>query len=86
MTQAERFAAMRYQDGFEAGLRECAKLRKVNQRLLAAAKAVFGLIETGMLVRDISHDHEDGWAIRQLPLEDGWRQLKQSIEAAEGTI
>jgi hypothetical protein len=31
-----------------------------------ALRNLYGLIDSGWLVRDVSHDHEDGWGLKQL--------------------
>jgi hypothetical protein len=46
---------------------ECKALRAENERLREVLTELFGLIESGYLVRDISRDAEPGWAMRQLP-------------------
>ena len=52
--------------------------------LLSASKAVFAQIEEGNLVRDISHDHEHGWAMRHIPMIKSLAQLREAIALAEG--
>jgi hypothetical protein len=37
------------------------------KELEESLKAIIGHIENGFLVRDISKDHEPGWAVKQLP-------------------
>ena len=34
--------------------------------LEASLENLFGLVESGYLVRDVSHDHEEGWAMKQM--------------------
>lgn len=56
-----------------------------NARLIAAAPdlyealaAVMAHVDSGVLVRDISHDHERDWAMRQIHLV---RALKMAQDA-----
>jgi len=55
----------------------------VRSELLEAAKAVYQLIESGVLVRDTSKDHEPDWVMKQFPLVKGLAKLKAAIEKAE---
>jgi hypothetical protein len=43
----------------EAAIAKNATLRK-------ALRDLYGLVDSGWLARDISHDHEDGWVMKQL--------------------
>ena len=65
--------------------------REANARLIAAApdlleacEAIFKLVDSGELVRSTAHDHEGGWAMRQIPLVKGLQQLEAAIRKAEG--
>ncbi len=52
--------------------------------LLAVAKEVWTLIENGSLVRNVSHDVEPDWALKQLPLIKTLTRLEQAIAKCEG--
>ena len=52
--------------------------------LLEACKTLIELIDTGYLVRDISHDGEPGFAIRQLEPVMQLRSVVLAIAKAEG--
>ena len=43
------------------------ELEGENERLREALAGLYGLVESGDLVRDISKDHETDWALKQLP-------------------
>ena len=62
-------------------------VRAVNSHagLLEALRAVLDLIDTGYLIRDISHDAEPGFAIRQLEPVLQLRNAVVAIAAVEGT-
>jgi len=72
--------------------RESAKLLAKNLRqgeatkdeLLEAAKAVYELIESGWLVRDISKDSEPDFALRQIEPVRKLKMLNEAIAKAEG--
>lgn len=59
------------------------RLEAVNAELLEALKGIFGLVESGDLVRDISKDHESDWALRQLPFIAKLKAAEQAIASAE---
>lgn len=66
---------------------------KANARLIAAApelleacKALFGLVESGHLVRDVSGDVNPGWVIKELGLVRALSQAKEAIAKAEGDL
>jgi hypothetical protein len=48
---------------------------------LAALVKVYMLVEEGTLVRDTSHDHEAGWALRQIPLVQTLAEAKKIVDA-----
>jgi hypothetical protein len=52
--------------------------------LLEALKEIRELIDNGMLVRDTSHDHEPGWALKQIPLVQALQKIGLAISKAEG--
>lgn len=50
-------------------LRDPLRIRELlrdHDELIMALHTTFALIESGYLVRDTSHDHEPGWAIKQV--------------------
>jgi len=51
--------------------------------LLTAAKEVRQLLDNQVLVRDISRDHEPGWAFRQVPLVLTLKRFVDAIDRAE---
>lgn len=60
------------------------ELRAQRNELLAALKDLFKLIDAGVLVRDISKDHETGFALHQLPLLLTLKSGQAAIARAEG--
>lgn len=55
-------------DHLEKALQSRAETEK---QLRDVLESVLSLIDSGWLIRDISHDHEEGWAIKQLgPVRD----------------
>lgn len=55
------------------------------ERELAAVEVLrelFGFLDSGYLVRDISHDHEPGWAMRQLPFVSTLAKGKQILDGS----
>lgn len=67
-----------------ADLAGLAELRAQRDELLAALKDLFKLIDAGVLVRDISKDHETGFALHQLPLLLTLKSGQAAIARAEG--
>ena len=63
----------------EDALRAREALTAERDALRAALRGLMRLLEDGTLVRDISHDHEPGWAMRQLP-------LTQALAAAHAAL
>jgi len=59
------------------------RLREQNAILLAALEALMKMMDDGLLVRDISHDHESGWAIRQIPLIRTLGEARAAIKGAK---
>ena len=72
---------MEERDGWEEG----ADMSDLQERVLVLEKALtdlYSLVDSGWLVRDISHDHEDGWGMKQLrPV----MILKEVAALVEGT-
>jgi len=67
------------------------KTQKANAQLMAAApemldalKAIHKLLDDGLLCRSVANDHEDGWAMKQLPLVQGLAKMAAAIAKAEG--
>ena len=52
--------------------------------LAETAKKFIGYLESGTLIRDISKDHEPGWALRMMQFVDDLRKLQEAIRKAEG--
>ena len=50
-------------------------------KLLRACEGIYSLLESGELVRDTSHDHEDGYMLRQLPQTQKLMALSQALAA-----
>lgn len=61
-----------------------AALQKANERMRAELEGIMGLIESGQLVRDISHDGEPDWAIKQLGLVRTLANAKAALAEAGG--
>ncbi len=59
-------------------------IRAAADDLLLALKAMVNLVDSGTLVRDISRDHEAGFAVRQLPLVMTLKNAQEAIARAEG--
>jgi hypothetical protein len=47
-----------------------------------ALREIFALIDEGLLVRDISRDHEPGWAVRSMELVGRLKQARAVLEDA----
>lgn len=52
--------------------------------LLSALQTLFGMIESGQLVRDITHDHEPNWSRAAMKLVTAVSQAQQAIQKATG--
>lgn len=52
-------------------------------RLVEAAKALFRLVESGVLVRDISRDHEEGWSLRAMHIVSVLKHTEEALRAHE---
>ncbi len=63
----------------EQHIDERAAERKIRDDLAEALEELYALIEDGVLVRDVSHDGEPGWALKQLP-------LVRSLGKAQGAL
>ncbi len=61
---------------------ELAQIRTLNADLLEACKALFELVESGQLVRNISEDAKPEWAIRQVGFVKTLSQAKAAITKA----
>jgi hypothetical protein len=62
--------------------REAEGLRRDRDSLRYPLSALMGAINEGLLVRDISRDHEPGWAMRQLPLVMMLNGAQKALDAA----
>lgn len=60
------------------------KIKAERDALLAAACGIKELLDSGQLVRDTSHDHESGWAIKQIPFVQKLKALVDAIALVEG--
>ena len=65
---------------------------EANARLIAAApemyealRGMLKLIDDGMLVRDMSHDHESDWAMKQIPLVRTLQLAQAALAKTEAT-
>ena len=51
--------------------------------LAATAKKFLGYLESGTLIRDISKDHEPGWAFKMMQFVNDLKKLQEAIAKAE---
>ena len=51
--------------------------------LLEACKWLMEQMDSGYLVRDISHDHEDGWAMKAANFVMGLKKVQAALDKAE---
>lgn len=61
-----------------------ARLMAAAPDLLAALKDVYALLDSGVLVRDVSRDHEPGWAMKALDLTLKIKRGADAIAKATG--
>ena len=54
------------------------------ERVQADLQLILRAFDQGIFVRDISHDHESGWAIRQLPFLAALGRLSDQFTGSEG--
>ena len=47
-------------------------------------RSFWATLESGTLIRDISKDHEPGWAVKMMQFVDDLRKLQEAICKAEG--
>src|SRR5579863_3469493 len=59
-------------------------LEKAAPQLYSSLKTIMGWLTEGKLVRDISRDHEDGWAIRMVGFVAELGKAQQALLTAEG--
>jgi hypothetical protein len=52
--------------------------------LYAALKAVLGFFESGEFVRDTSHDFEQGWHLKMIPVVKSLSDANAALAKAEG--
>ena len=55
-----------------------------HEDLLEACEGLFGLVESGDLVRDTSKDHKSSWVVRGLVLIQKLKAAQDAIAKAEG--
>lgn len=84
---AQMKPAMKKTDPYcsECGLdtdRYCS-LHAAAPEMLTALEAIYALVDAGVLVRDTSHDHEPGWAIKALPLVKALQNAQAVIAKAK---
>ena len=60
------------------------RLEELCAELAGAAKKFLSYLESGTLIRDISKDHEPGWAFRMMQFVGDLRTLQEAIRKAEG--
>jgi hypothetical protein len=52
--------------------------------MYAALKAILSFFESGDFVRDVSHDFEQGWHLRMIPVVKSLADANAAIAKAEG--
>lgn len=62
---------------------EFIRLQESHAEMLEALRGMLRLMDDGLLVRDISRDHEPGWAVRQMPLVMGIKRAQTALANAE---
>jgi hypothetical protein len=73
----------RYKADAEHLLAQWDVLKYKHDALLETAKAVWKMLETGVLVRDTSKDHEPDWVLKQMPLVRVLAMFGKAIDLAE---
>ena len=63
---------------------ELAELRADRDRHLQDAEKILDSFDSGLFIRDISRDHESGWAMRYLKPMAAISRLRAAIDAAKG--
>jgi len=63
---------------------EVAELRAEVERHLQDAEKILDSFDSGLFIRDISRDHESGWAMRYLKPMAAISRLRAAIDAAKG--
>ena len=61
---------------------EVAELRADRERHLQDAEKILDSFDSGLFIRDISRDHESGWAMRYLKPMAAISRLRAAIDAA----
>jgi hypothetical protein len=61
-----------------------ARLLAAAPELFAALKAVLGFFDSGEFVRDTSHDYEQGWHLKMIPVVKSLSDANTAIAKAEG--
>ena len=62
---------------------EIIRLRASNTRLLAALKLLFGYVESGELVRDVTKDGHVDWSLRMMHFVKDLNTVQTAIAEAE---
>ena len=62
-----------YDPSYDKKCEEADKLRE-------ALTDMFALLDEGILVRDISHDHEDDWALSMVPFIQRLAKNKEALD------
>ena len=62
------------------------RLKELCGELLVACKNYMENLEAGILVRDITRDHESGWAIRMLTFTTELEECQNAIAKANGVL
>lgn len=59
--------------------RELASLKKQNMQLKGSLTKIFNHMDNGVIVRDVSKDHEPGWAVAVLHLAMDLKEAKELL-------
>mgnify|MGYP000373199619 CR=1 FL=1 len=63
---------------------EFTRLRAENARLREALVAVVKLVDDGLLVRNVTNDHMEGWGIRALPIVQALQRANAALQPERG--
>ena len=59
------------------------QLKELCAELAETAKKFLSYLESGTLIRDISKDHEPGWAVKMIQFVNDLKKLQEAIAKAE---